>query len=243
MKIKCFFLIILLFIGFFAVYLSSQISDYIPFGLYNFGFELRTEPDDQVYLNEFNLYYDFTEGQGNFSFIIYENKNIKEIVVEIPSIIEDYSLSSKICDEFYCQIDSPILFSNWSYSRYDDGSNRNITLIHFVDFSRSINNEKILINFKIKNSPYTILHRKFYNILYFNKLNIYPKGIFYFSKESYDTLYISGNKGGNIHLNLGEDYRCFTDCVYNLENIDKYYLSSDRDIKLEFIKEDNKDQA
>lgn len=213
-------LIVILLGGGYFIQLSSNLNEYIEGNVYFLEFHLMTQDfndeNQTIHLQNFCVFYDFTKNKGNISFHLYrKNWSLSYINVDFPSSIQDeniylYSIKNGIKTDIEAKI---IIHEDYSNIMGNDYSNISIS-----DFNRTFYDEKFVIEFES---------------------DLQPSGSFFFIYNNKYNNLMADYKLGNVNFVLGDDYECIDGCVQDLEYIEEIKYSSDRNLKLKFIDEED----
>lgn len=195
---------------------SASLNKYMEGNLYIFEFGLDTQEfvDDginEIHINDFSFYYDFTENKGNISFDLGQRIwSLGSIRIRFPSVIQNKTLAvystkngnNTEIDNSYFKI----------YEGYSETSGTRYTTLKIYNPDRTFNGDKLIVEF---NS------------------DLKPSGLFSFWDSINNDLNPNNNQG-NVNFVLGDDYECIGNCIYNLKYMEEMPTSSNKNIKLNF---------
>lgn len=175
--------------------ISSSFYEYSSSGeVYEFEFNAQGTKTP-IYANAFNLYYDFTDKNGTIQFKFSDDYGVENIIINFPKLLNRIA-EIKIFDcENLCNNESNITYRK--EQKEHPRHIQNYTMIILSDFSDSLEDKLIQINFS---------------------LNLEPNSVFHIFNNERFILYQSRDY---IELDLGKSYSCFGSCVSYLYNLEK----------------------
>lgn len=212
-----FFPIILIAIGIFLVWLSvwglgilhnaRNLNEYTsnpPEYLFRFG--VIPIDDNTLYLNSARFYYDLTAKQAFLVFGIYEDRNISSIFMQTPDI-DNKTIKCFSADWTGLYKEEDINYSEIGCSSTKTAipaENYNQSLVTIYLDNKTVSNKRIKVEFNLSTE-----HSFTFNA------DVYKQDAWYPDESD-----------GNIIINLGKDYECFQDCIYNLIGFNPVYTDN-----------------
>ena len=203
-----------LFFSIFLIFFANLIDYSVPSKISTF--EIETQKDDREeigYLQRFNIIYNFEKELGEIQFRINNDDNIKHIIIDFPTKIENKSLKIFTFDCIYdeCTKEKNI---NFTYKTILNPINKEEYTTLIIDFKDN----------NINNTKFKIL---------FSATNFYPSGSFIFRNSGATKVYFDNVA---VTFDFGNTYSCVEECYKNYENTKEHYLSESSKKRIDFNK-------
>lgn len=217
-KIQLTGIILIASIGILMILRASELSTYIVPKFYDFDISVSVKEDKVSRINNFLIFYDFTQQKGNISFEINRDQKISYIRIDFPSFVNHTTTNVKLFKERnykLVELDSKGIELNLISNPVGKEAYTTLVIHNINDINLS--DTYIIINFKS---------------------NIEPNGIF---TINHPTLPIGSNLYA-LQFNLGDKYECSGSCINKDFNIDaeEHALSSQKEIKIRLSEDDTK---